>query len=139
MGASAFHSFRACCLCSKCDNFGFYIRSCRCFSSSRIHTQFSHTFWNHIIVFKVLSQFLPALLKRIINCLFNQCKRRQIKNWGLWLLIGIYNVTVIKENRQRVNSLKDSIWFQGVINYYFDRKRVTISTTIQWVLSNCLC
>ena len=41
------------------------IRSWRCFSSSKIRTQFSHTFCNITMVFKVMSQYLPALFKRI--------------------------------------------------------------------------
>ena len=43
------------------------IRSWRCFSSSKIHTQFSHTFSNITMIFKVMSQYLLALFKRIHN------------------------------------------------------------------------
>ena len=41
------------------------IRSWRCFSASKIHTQFSHTFCNITMIFKVMSQYFPALFKRI--------------------------------------------------------------------------
>ena len=41
-----------------------YIRS---LSSSKIPTQFSHTFWNITMIFKVMSQYIPALFKRIHN------------------------------------------------------------------------
>ena len=43
------------------------IRSWRCFSSSKIRMQFSHTFCNITMIFKVMSQYLPALFKRIHN------------------------------------------------------------------------
>ena len=43
------------------------IRSWRCFSSSKIRTQFSHTFCNITMIFKVMSQYFPALFKRIHN------------------------------------------------------------------------
>ena len=36
------------------------IRSWRCFSSSKIRTQFSHTFCNITMIFKVMSQYFPA-------------------------------------------------------------------------------
>ena len=55
--ASFFHSFH------KITN----IRSWRCFSSSKIRTQFSHTFCNISMIFKVMSQYFPALFKRIQN------------------------------------------------------------------------
>ena len=38
------------------------IWSWRCFSSSKIRTQFSHTFYNIIMIFKVMSQYFPAFL-----------------------------------------------------------------------------
>ena len=41
------------------------IRSWRCFSSSKIRTQFLHTFGHIIMIFKVMSQYFPALFKRI--------------------------------------------------------------------------
>ena len=44
-----------------------YIRSWRCFSSSKIRMQFSHTFCNITMIFKVMSQYFPALVKRIHN------------------------------------------------------------------------
>lgn len=44
-----------------------YIRSWRCFSSSKIRTQFSHTFCNITMIFKVMSQYFPALFKRLHN------------------------------------------------------------------------
>ena len=43
------------------------IRSWRCFSSSKIRTQLSHTFCNITMIFKVMSQYFPALSKRIYN------------------------------------------------------------------------
>ena len=43
------------------------IRSRRCFSSSKIRTQFSHTYCNITMVFKVISQYFLALFKRIHN------------------------------------------------------------------------
>ena len=36
----------------------------RCFSSSKIRTQFSHTFCNNTMIFKVMLQYFPALFKR---------------------------------------------------------------------------
>ena len=42
-------------------------RSWRCVSSSKFCTQFSHTFCNITMVFKVMSQHFPALFKRIHN------------------------------------------------------------------------
>ena len=39
------------------------IRSWQCFSSSKIRMQFSHTFCNITMIFKVISQFFSALLK----------------------------------------------------------------------------
>ena len=44
-----------------------YIRSWRCFYSSKIRTQFSHTFCNISMIFKVVSQYFQALFKRIHN------------------------------------------------------------------------
>ena len=41
------------------------IRSWRCFSSFRIYTQFSLTFCNITMIFKVMSEYFPALFKRI--------------------------------------------------------------------------
>ena len=41
--------------------------SWRCFSSFKIRTQFSHTFCNIKMIFKVISQYLPALFKHIHN------------------------------------------------------------------------
>ena len=43
------------------------IRSWRCFSSSKIRTKFSHTFCNITMIFKVMSQYFPALFKRIYS------------------------------------------------------------------------
>ena len=43
------------------------IRSWRYFSSSKIRTQFSHTFCNITMIFKVMSQYFTALFKRIHN------------------------------------------------------------------------
>ena len=43
------------------------IRSCRCFSSSKIPTQFSHTFYNITMIFKVMPQYFSVLFKRIHN------------------------------------------------------------------------
>ena len=43
------------------------IRSRRCFSFSNIRKEFSHTFCNIIMIFKVMSQYFPALFKRIHN------------------------------------------------------------------------
>ena len=45
------------------------IRSCRCFSSSKIRTQFSFhfTFCNITMIFKVMSQYFPVLFKRLHN------------------------------------------------------------------------
>ena len=37
-----------------------HIRSWRCFFSSKIRTQFSHTFCNIAMIFKVLSQYFPG-------------------------------------------------------------------------------
>ena len=39
------------------------IRRWQCFSSSKIRTQFSHTFCNITMIFKVMSQYFPALFK----------------------------------------------------------------------------
>ena len=44
-----------------------HIRSWHCFSSSKIRTQFSHTFCNITMIFKIMPQYFPALLKRIHN------------------------------------------------------------------------
>ena len=52
--ASFFHSFH------KITN----IRSWRCFCSSKIRTQFSHTFCNITMIFKVMSQYFLVLFKR---------------------------------------------------------------------------
>ena len=41
------------------------IRSWRCFFSSKIRKQFSHTLCNITMIFKVMSQYFPALFKRI--------------------------------------------------------------------------
>ena len=57
--ASFFHFFR------KITN----IRSSRCFSSSKSRRQFSYTFWNITMIFKVISQYFPALFKRIPSCI----------------------------------------------------------------------
>ena len=43
------------------------IQSWRCFSSSKIPMQFSQTFCNNTMIFKVMSQYFPALFKRIHN------------------------------------------------------------------------
>ena len=43
------------------------IRSWRCFSASIIPTQFSNSFCNISMIFKVMSQYFPALFKRIHN------------------------------------------------------------------------
>ena len=43
------------------------IWSSECFSSSKIRTQFSHTFCNITMIFKVMSQYLPPLFKRRHN------------------------------------------------------------------------
>ena len=43
------------------------IRSWRCFYSSKIRTQFSHTFCNITMIFREMSQYFPALFKRIHN------------------------------------------------------------------------
>ena len=37
-----------------------YIRTWRCFSFSKIRTQFPHTFCNITMIFKVMSQYFPA-------------------------------------------------------------------------------
>ena len=37
----------------------------RCFSSSKVRKQFSHTFCNITMIFKRMSQYFPALFKRI--------------------------------------------------------------------------
>ena len=38
-----------------------------CLASSKIRTQFSHTFCNIIMIFKVILQYFPTLFKRIHN------------------------------------------------------------------------
>ena len=43
------------------------IRNWRCFSSSKICTQFSHTFGSITMIFKLISQYFPALFKRLHN------------------------------------------------------------------------
>ena len=43
------------------------IWSWRCFSSFQILTQFSHTFCNITMIFKVMSQYFPAFFKRVHN------------------------------------------------------------------------
>ena len=43
------------------------IRSWRCFSSSKIRKQYSHTFCNISMIFKVMSHFFPMLFKRTHN------------------------------------------------------------------------
>ena len=43
------------------------IRNWWCFSSYKIRTQFSHTFCNITMIFKIMSQYFPALFKRIHN------------------------------------------------------------------------
>ena len=43
------------------------IRSWWCFSSSKIRTQFSHAFRNNSMIFKVMSQYISALLKRKVD------------------------------------------------------------------------
>ena len=43
------------------------IQSWRCFSSSKIRTQFSHTFCNITMIFKVMSQYFLAFFKYIHN------------------------------------------------------------------------
>ena len=43
------------------------IRNWRCFSSSNIRTQFSHTFCNITMIFKAISQYFSALFERIYN------------------------------------------------------------------------
>ena len=43
------------------------IRSWRCFSSSKIRMQFSHTFCNITMIFKVMSQYFQALFERKHN------------------------------------------------------------------------
>ena len=43
------------------------IRNWRCFSSSKIRMQFSHTFCNITTIFKVTSKYFSALFKRIHN------------------------------------------------------------------------
>ena len=40
---------------------------CQCFSSSKIRTQFSHTFCKITMIFKVMSQYFPALFNRMHN------------------------------------------------------------------------
>ena len=42
-------------------------RCWRCFSSSKIRMQFSHTFCNITMIIKIMSQYFPALFKRIRN------------------------------------------------------------------------
>ena len=63
-------------------------RSWRCFSSSKIRMQFSHTFCNITVIFKVMSQYFPALFKRIrltaphkIIVQRYQTKRHQLCAW----------------------------------------------------------
>ena len=41
------------------------VRSWRCFSFSKIRMQYSYTFCNINMIFKVMSQYFPALFKRV--------------------------------------------------------------------------